>query len=55
LRNSSGFNLLLARPKSAPDPPIACSGVIESFLVRSAISSGLRFLASAACGITIWR
>ena len=56
LRKSAAPKRLLANPKSAPAPPVACVGVIESCFVRSPTSSGLGALDAAltlfcACAI----
>src|ERR1700761_3655121 len=45
----SGLNLLLANPKMAPAPPVACALVTPSCWVSWPTSSGLGFAAAAAC------
>ena len=49
LPKSVGLNRLLASPNSAPAPPLACVGVMESAYVNCPTSSGLAVFA-ASCG-----
>src|SRR4030095_5152176 len=49
LRKSSGFSFVFANPKIAPAPPMACSGLIESCLVKFPTSSGLGFKPPGNC------
>src|SRR5215469_5445626 len=46
LLKSAALKLLLANPKSAPAPPVACEGVTESCLVSAPTSSGLGVFAA---------
>src|SRR5215469_5251302 len=48
LLKSAALSLLLATPNSAPAPPLACSGVIDSDFVNWPISSGLALFRSVA-------
>src|SRR5262252_7882497 len=48
LLKSAALSRLLARPNSAPAPPLACAGVMESPFVNWPISSGLAFLSRSA-------
>ena len=48
LLKSVGPSRLLASPNSAPAPPLACAGVMESAFVNCPISSGLAVFANVA-------
>src|SRR5579864_843227 len=53
LPNSAAVRRVLARPNRAPDPPLACAGVMESSFVSRPTRSGLALLTMLLAAVRV--